>query len=178
MYSHKRNCAASVPISTLTCLWAIYIFPWSVHLFSCSRIGRPIGRIYKSLTETWMWKLELRPNNSFSGNICFEFSVLCLCGVDPVHSLGYEYIFPSSSAHPQLDDSLSPCFINYSKKTTEEDTYSRNIAAIQHFTHTTLKHQMCQILQIVRNGLLNLRWNKNMINITFHLLCDSFTLFL
>ncbi len=27
----------------------------SVLLFSCSRIGRPIRRIYKSLTETWMY---------------------------------------------------------------------------------------------------------------------------
>ncbi len=35
--------------------------------------------IYKSLTHTWMWKLGLWPRkrrNSFSGNICFEFSVL------------------------------------------------------------------------------------------------------
>ncbi len=50
-------------------------------VFSCSRIGRPILGIYKSLTETWMWKLGLRLRNSFSGNIFFEFSVLCLCGV-------------------------------------------------------------------------------------------------
>ncbi len=64
-----------------SCLRAIYIFLESVHIFSCSRIGRPILRIYKSLTDTWIWKLGLTPRNSFSGNICFEFSVLCLCSV-------------------------------------------------------------------------------------------------
>jgi hypothetical protein len=26
-----------------------------------------------------MWKLELRPRYSFSGNICFKFSAFCLC---------------------------------------------------------------------------------------------------
>jgi hypothetical protein len=79
MYSQKRNCAASVPISTFLCLWAAYKFPGSDPISSCSRIDRPIVGIYESLTDTWMWKLGLRPRNSFSGNICFEFSVLCLC---------------------------------------------------------------------------------------------------
>ncbi len=41
--------------------------------------SRPILGIYKSLTDTWMWKLGLTPRNSFSGNICLEFSVFCLC---------------------------------------------------------------------------------------------------
>jgi len=48
MYSQKRNCAASVPnfhihmpVSVL-----LYIFPCSVRLFSCSRIGRPMRGIY------------------------------------------------------------------------------------------------------------------------------------
>jgi hypothetical protein len=46
---------------------------WSVHIFFCSTIGRPIMRIYKSITDTWMWKWGLRSHNSFSGNICFEY---------------------------------------------------------------------------------------------------------
>ncbi len=28
--------------------------------------------LYNSLTDTWMWKLGLRPRYSFSGNICFN----------------------------------------------------------------------------------------------------------
>ncbi len=55
-------------------------FPGSVHIFP-ARTGRSILGIYKSLTDTWMWKLGLRPRNSFSGIICFEFSVLFLCSV-------------------------------------------------------------------------------------------------
>ncbi len=37
-------------------------------VFPCSRIGRPILEIYKSLTYTWMWKSGLRLRNSRKGN--------------------------------------------------------------------------------------------------------------
>ncbi len=60
-YSQKRNCEASVPISTFMCLWAIF-------LLFCRKIYGPILGIYKSLTDTWMWKLGPRLRNSFSGN--------------------------------------------------------------------------------------------------------------
>jgi hypothetical protein len=57
-YSQKRHCAALVLISTFMCLWAIYIFPWSACLFCWRKICGPILGLYKSLTDTWMWKLE------------------------------------------------------------------------------------------------------------------------
>jgi hypothetical protein len=55
IYSQKRNCAASLSIVTFLYLWAIYIFPRSVHIFPCCSIGRPILGIYKSLTDAWDW---------------------------------------------------------------------------------------------------------------------------
>jgi hypothetical protein len=85
MYSQKRNCTASVPISTFMCLWAIYIFPGSILIFSRYRIGIPIVGLYKSRTDTWMWKLGLRPYNSFSRNSNSNFQIFgivslqCVC---------------------------------------------------------------------------------------------------
>jgi hypothetical protein len=69
-YSQKRNCAASVPISAFMCAVSdlLYIFPRSICLFCCRKICGPILETYKSLTDKWMWKLGLRPRNSFSGN--------------------------------------------------------------------------------------------------------------
>ncbi len=72
-YSQKRNCrrGLSVLISTCMCLWAIFMFPRRVCLFCYRKICWLILGIYKSLTDTWMWwmwKLGLKPRNSFSGN--------------------------------------------------------------------------------------------------------------
>ncbi len=63
-YSQKRSCAAPVPISTVMCLWTFCIFPRSICLLCCRKICGPILGIYKSVTDTWMWKLGLRSRNS------------------------------------------------------------------------------------------------------------------
>ncbi len=42
---------------------------------SSSRKGRPIVGIYNSLTDTWMWKLGLRPRYSFSLHFFFAVQV-------------------------------------------------------------------------------------------------------
>ncbi len=73
MYSKKWNCYFQnriimffLPVPTLIDLREIYIyciFPGSVCLFCCRKLCGPILGIYKSLTDTWMWKLGLRPHN-------------------------------------------------------------------------------------------------------------------
>jgi hypothetical protein len=69
-YSQKRNIGASVPISTFMCLWANYIIPRWVCLFCWRKyVPGPILGIYKSLTDTWMWKSGLRPRYSQKRNI-------------------------------------------------------------------------------------------------------------
>ncbi len=88
LYSFSGNSAASAQISTCLCLWAIYTYiPRIGPHISSSRKGRPIVGIYNSLTDTWMWKLRLRPQYSFSGNICFKFSAFCLCSVGVVSDM-------------------------------------------------------------------------------------------
>ena len=80
MYSFSGHCAASQSQFPHSCVSVsdLYILRIGPHI-SCSRIGKLIVGIYKSLRDTtWMWKLGLWPRKSFSGNICFEFPVLVL----------------------------------------------------------------------------------------------------
>ncbi len=58
----------------------LYVSRIDPHI-SCSRIGRPIVGIYKSLTCKHM---NLEIGSVLFWNICFEFSVLCLCTVKRV----------------------------------------------------------------------------------------------
>ncbi len=65
MYSQKWNCTASFPSPTFMYLWAIsLLFPGSICLLVCRKMDRQILGIYKSLTDTWMWKLGDRHYNS------------------------------------------------------------------------------------------------------------------
>jgi len=54
-YSQKRNWATLVPHIHVY-VSDLYIHRIGPHI-SCSRIGRPIVRIYKLLTDTCMWKI-------------------------------------------------------------------------------------------------------------------------
>ncbi len=76
MYSQKWNCYFQyriimfcLPVTTLTYLWEIYIFPGSVCLFCCReiRVCGPIWGIHKSLTDTWMCKLGLSEKKYING---------------------------------------------------------------------------------------------------------------
>ncbi len=49
-YFQNRFIMFCLPISSFMYLWAIYMFPESICLFSCSQTGRPIRGSYKSLT--------------------------------------------------------------------------------------------------------------------------------
>ncbi len=83
---------------------------------SSSRKGRPIVEIYNSLTDTWMWKLGLRPRYSFSGNICFTFSAFCLCSVEyqsvcPFVEIGSPTPFPEASVSTPLAKGRGVTFV-------------------------------------------------------------------
>ncbi len=102
MYSHKLNCYFQniiikfcLPVPTLKYLWDIYIFPESVCLFWCREICGPILGIFKSLTDTWMRKLGLRPRNSQKRNIQKGFSLQCMPESTSSSSQGLR-IWPSS----------------------------------------------------------------------------------
>jgi hypothetical protein len=80
MYFQKWNCYFQnriimfyLPVPTLIYLWEIYILPGSICLFCSREECGPILGIYKSLTDTWMWKLGLRPRNSQKGIHKWDF---------------------------------------------------------------------------------------------------------
>ncbi len=75
-YSQKRNCAPrghSPNFHMNVSVGDLYIPPL-ICLTCCRKICGPILGIHKSLTDTWVWKLGLRPLNSQKG---MGFSLQC-----------------------------------------------------------------------------------------------------
>ncbi len=72
-----RTGITRLPISTFIYLCAIYIFPRSICLFCCRKyVDWSLG-IYKSLTDTWLRKMELRSRNFQKRNTEMEFPWQC-----------------------------------------------------------------------------------------------------
>jgi hypothetical protein len=77
----------------------MYIFPGSVHLFFLQQNRQTDHRnklIAHWQMNVWMGKLGPRPCNSFSGNVYFEFSVLCLCSAASIQIDYKMYVEPQS----------------------------------------------------------------------------------
>ncbi len=71
------------------CLWAIYIFIWSISLFCCRKyVDQSWEYINRSQTHE-CGKLGLRPCNSFSGNTKIGFSLQCTINVGVILSTPY-----------------------------------------------------------------------------------------
>ncbi len=84
IYSFSGNCAASAPISTFMCLWAIYIFPGSVHIFPPAEKTDPSWEyIIRSQTHecgNWDWDTDIPFLGIFVSNFRhFVFAVCCIC---------------------------------------------------------------------------------------------------
>jgi hypothetical protein len=127
MYFQKWNCAAYLfhkqnyndlsPNSyTHISVRDLYIsIPWSVCLFCCSQIcGLILGilGIYKSLTDTWMWKLGLRPRRKGIHNWDFRCSAETWESTE--HFPAFALLMYNFRRHPNIFCSLSrrqsPCF--------------------------------------------------------------------
>jgi hypothetical protein len=93
------------------CLWVIYIFPRSVHIFFCSRIGRPTGGIYNcSQTHecaNWNWG----PQFLFWEYLCWIFGNVSWQWVSMA-----EYLVKTRLGNLYTYFSRSPQLVHYSIK--------------------------------------------------------------
>ncbi len=132
-YSQKRNCAATVPITTFMFLWAIYIFPWSACLFCYKKIGEP--------------HLEIQYiNRSQTHNV--------VIGTEAKQFLFWEYINPNFFARymqgieretEELNRTCRLC-ISYSDLYRLTEVYTEKLASLSHI-HSNTTTPLSIILQ-------------------------------
>ncbi len=104
-YFRKRNCATSVPISTFTWLSDLYIPTIGLPILLKGNMS--VEYIHKSLTDTWMWKLGLRPRIPFLGLHKWDFR----CSVESDWPLSYHGGTPSAFLYCCISTVLAalPC---------------------------------------------------------------------
>jgi hypothetical protein len=159
MYSQKWNCCFQnriimfcLPVPTLIHLWEIYIFPLPILL---QGICGPILGIYKSLTDTWMWKFGLRPRNSQKRNTLmgFLYSVVIIIMVsihmgrsvqgtyDPRKNvLDGTYGGDASSCNPYIHGFWNRNKLTFAARVSVESYLWRCNARPQVYTCKILKH--------------------------------------
>ncbi len=92
------------------CLWAIYMFPGSVHIFPPAEKADPSWDVYNSLTDTWMWKFGLRPHIFLFWEYLFQiFRILSLQCSSGIFSLQPSKVVLLYSSNPLVIK--SPTFL-------------------------------------------------------------------
>jgi hypothetical protein len=90
--SFPGNCATSVSISTLMCLWAIYIFLGSVHIFPCSRI------FWKYINLSQIFECRNWETEQYDSVVEITVSFLRIHKWEPAIYIGFSSAFLSAHA--------------------------------------------------------------------------------